>query len=96
MKRKKSIDQLTEKKNSQNSIFLDNFSQKIPKWCGLLVDENNNSLRYELTNTCTIDYFLLAFWTSAHTFMPIIVLLNIYKPKTKLLKLILQNKSPFS
>ena len=66
MKRKKSIDQLTEKKNSQNSIFLDSFSQKIPKWGGLLVDENNNSLRYELTNTCTIDYFLLAFWTCAH------------------------------
>ena len=51
MKRKKSIDQLTEKKNLQNSIFLDSFSQKIPKWSGLLVDENNNSLRYELTNT---------------------------------------------
>ena len=44
MKNKNSINQLTEKKKSQT--FPDSFSQNIPKWGGLLVDKNNNSLRY--------------------------------------------------
>lgn len=40
------------------------FVSRIPKWGGIFVDKNNNNTSISLTNTCTIDYFLLALWTT--------------------------------
>lgn len=39
------------------------FIVSIPKWGGFFKDENGHTIA--LTNTCTIDYFLLAIWTAS-------------------------------
>jgi hypothetical protein len=45
------------------SFNIDEFRLRIPKWGGLLVDKKNLELGFSLSNTCTIDYFLLCLWT---------------------------------
>ena len=45
------------------SFNIDEFRLRIPKWGGRLVDKKNYELGFNLTNTCTIDYFLLSLWT---------------------------------
>lgn len=49
-------------KKPKTGLSNEEFCSNIPKWGGHLRDKNNNLI--ELINTCTIDYFLFALWTS--------------------------------
>jgi hypothetical protein len=52
-------------KSSSNIFDICAFEERIPNWCARIVDRNNNDLGFKITNTCTIDNFLLAFWVSS-------------------------------
>lgn len=41
---------------------LNDFIKHVPSWGGRFTDLNGPITRIRLTNTCTIDYFLLGFW----------------------------------
>ena len=47
----------------ENEIEVKSFISRIPEWGGKVVDANNNSMNLKIIHTCTIDNFLLAFWT---------------------------------
>jgi hypothetical protein len=64
------------KTNHDNHNILDDFFKHIPYWGGHLVDDNNNLLSVQIENTCTIDYLLLALWTSSKLSNKIICFLN--------------------
>ena len=50
---------------SENIISMSIFEKKLPKWGGHFVNENGLNSIVKITNTCTIDYFLLALWASS-------------------------------
>ena len=55
----------TQRINTSSNIFdIGAFKERITYWGGRNVDRNNNDLGFKITNTCTIDNFLLAFWVS--------------------------------
>jgi hypothetical protein len=55
-------DEENKKQKQSNEFSLEMFFSHVPKWGGQIIDLKNNKII--LQNTCTIDYFLLAFWTS--------------------------------
>jgi hypothetical protein len=52
----------TRSQNKHNDIGLNlsDFKMRIPNWGGQLVNEKNNQLGFNITDTCTIDFFLLS------------------------------------
>ncbi len=52
----------TRSQNKHNDIGLNlnDFKMRIPNWGGQLVNEKNNQLGFNITDTCTIDNFLLS------------------------------------
>lgn len=48
--------------NNNNKIVLDEFVKQIPKWGASFLDKYKSNM-VEIKDTCTIDYFLLSFWT---------------------------------
>jgi hypothetical protein len=68
----------TRSQNKHNDIGLNinDFKLRIPNWGGQLVNEKNNQLGFNITNTCTIDYFLLSLWASSRLRTKIIDIIN--------------------
>ena len=54
----------TRSQNKHNDIGLNlnDFKLRIPNLGEQLVNEKNNQLGFNITDTCTIDYFLLSLW----------------------------------
>ena len=50
--------------NKENKIDIQIFEKALPRWGGWLVI-NEKNLDIKITNTCTVDNFLLAIWTSS-------------------------------
>jgi hypothetical protein len=50
------------KKTKQIDLNIEVFFSRVPNKGREIIDENNNKVIF--TNTCTIDYYLLAIWTS--------------------------------
>ncbi len=82
-----------KKKDKSATLEIDGFYLPVPKWGGVLVDENNNSLQIEITNTCTIDYLLLALWTATKLSNKPIIFLNetVFREKANCILNIIQN-----
>jgi hypothetical protein len=49
---------------------------RIPNWGGQFVNEKNNQLGFNITDTCTFDYFLLSLWASSRLRTKIIDIIN--------------------
>ncbi len=68
----------TRSQNKHNDIGLNikDFKLRIPNLGGQLVNEKNNQLGFNITDTCFFDYFLLSLWASSRLRTKIIDIIN--------------------
>ena len=67
------------------------FISHIPKWGGVLIDKNNQKTSFLISNTCTIDYYLLALWVSTKMTDLRITQTNMPELKTSLITSIIES-----